>query len=387
VSGAIRCTKVNPPARPTSYAVILGILEQTGGEIRHPSSLAAKIELELGRLEADTPAPTYRVELGQQIVDAITGPVGGARNAAIEALLRAIERCANGPNDGEGLAEVDVPRTADEQFAYETIKGWAESAPTASTAGATDDMDRIEADLAAEDDEGQAAFIATPTRWRLVATQEVDATSNRDALRQYDDKKCRRFDVIPSGEGKSGSRKLRGKILGIGHVEGRSAHGWHFEGGDYAGVHVRSGFEDLACGWNVNDLQVIAQLRDEHGSVLALEVAEHMRALPALPLPVTRCPGNTVTAEELAEAFWTGSRDMGLDVLARFFPDHIAKPAATTSDAPSPFVAPDPPFFGAIVQDVGGGLVTLMVDRDTMSYPEVGSHVSVVYGGDGTVPR
>lgn len=37
--------------------------------------------------------------------------------------------------------------------------------------------------------------------------------------------------------------------------------------------------------------------------------------------------------------------------------------------------------FGAVVQDAGGGMVDLLVDRDTARYPTVGSHVTVAFDG------
>jgi hypothetical protein len=133
VVSAIRCVRVDPPVKPSRRDVIAGVV----ADPRDYKTLPDRINDALEAWEAaDNPAPTYRIELDAEAFEALyqqavryicRGHVVGATYK----LLEAVWQCKARPNDGEGLAEVDVPRTADEQFAYETIKGWAESAASA----------------------------------------------------------------------------------------------------------------------------------------------------------------------------------------------------------------------------------------------------------------
>lgn len=59
-----------------------------------------------------------------------------------------------------------------------------------------------------------------------------------------------------------GLRAKKGRITGVGSVEGDVISGWAFDGGDY-GVYVLSDGTQLLCGWSNDDLRLIAEaLRD-----------------------------------------------------------------------------------------------------------------------------
>jgi hypothetical protein len=120
---AIRCVRVDPPARPSRREVIVDLLTDT--QKMTYGERADLILDNLDRREADTPAPTYRIELDAEAFEALLAvemPADMILNlpAPVFAILRAAKGCMvdgvgeakigpEPPNDGEGLAEVDVP--------------------------------------------------------------------------------------------------------------------------------------------------------------------------------------------------------------------------------------------------------------------------------------